>query len=475
MLIWFLTAPAEPKSSDEIPEHPADIKYSELNWEIPLGIGYRDTIEDRILLYTAYDKSLPLVNLKGYIDYGSLMEPQDKRGMASLYTRLLRNGGTETISPDSLDMLLEKYAIDISFSAGKDQINITGSFLSEYRQEALDLVARMLLNPGFDSKRFNKERDIMIQNTKHRFEEPSKVLGIGYRYYMYPNTVYSRLSTEKTLNNIRIKDLKEFHSKVMNTPFPVFAVSGDIDKKVIKDFFRDRISADLTSNSEPTEYPIIEVRKENPVRALIHKKTSQAYIKMGLATVQRPDKDYYPLSILNHILGGGGFTSRLTAKIRVKHGLAYSVYSSSGSDYTIPSTLSITLSTKTGSVNQAAYMVVQECKKLLEKGITEKELEDAKKSLIDELPSYFRDKGDIVETYAWNSLRNRSDDHYKVYPEIIRGLSKSDIMNAAEKYLKPEHFSIIVTGDTTGIMKAKPFQGFSIEYSDTISPKDLEE
>jgi zinc protease len=178
-------------------------------------------------------------------------------------------------------------------------------------------------------------------------------------------------------------------------------------------------------------------------------------VRIGIPLFKRPNDDYYPVSVLNQILGGGGFTSRLGTRIRSNEGLTYSIYSNCESNYTFPATWYIDYFTKNESFPKATHLVFEEVNKLVKDGVTQEELAAAKSMLTEELPSMFRSPFDIVSTYAMNEYNGRSPDHYKKYADEIRKISKEDIDTVAKKYLLSEKMVITAVGDTTALFHTK--------------------
>jgi zinc protease len=216
------------------------------------------------------------------------------------------------------------------------------------------------------------------------------------------------------------------------------------------------------NESPATKFPLIDVSPK--VKYLIvHKEISQAYVQIGLPFFKRPHRDYYSISIFNMILGGSSFTSRLGTTIRSDEGLTYSIYSHAQTNYIFPATFYINFFTKHSTVNKAISLTLKEVDKILKEGITKEEFKNAKKVLIESLPSMFRSKEDIVDTYAWNEYYNRSLDHFRVYPEKLKALKIKDIRGASKKHIDPDKFSFVIVGDTTELFGAEASEGFSLK------------
>lgn len=450
-----------------IPIHPSKLSYKKLNWEVPLGSPYRTDLSNGLRLYIAEDHSLPLVMMSGYFKTGSINDPSNKKGLGSFTVHLMRTGGTKDIPSDSLDALIEHFAMSISLSMSQTQLNFKARFLSQFIDTALYIVEQVLFHPAFEQKKIDKERDITIQNIEHRFDNPEPILSAAFNKVMYPEGPNSILSTEKSMRALSKDDLIAFHKSTVKTENLILAVSGDFKKKdMVKRL--EKIFPKASEKYSAPEFPNIDIKP--PVKFLIvQKKISQAYIRIGLPFFKRPHPDYYPMSVFNHILGGGGFTSRLTTAIRSDEGLTYSIRSYAGTNYIFPATFFIGFFTKHPTTNKAIAITLKEVDKILTDGITKKELESTKKVFIEGLPSSFRSMNDIVSTYSWNEYYNRSTDHYKVYPDKIKALKVKDINTAAKKHITPDKFTFVIVGDTTELFKSEKVDGFSLKEQKNLT------
>ncbi len=461
LIFLMLTTSGGMAKKAKLPKHPSKISYKKLDWEIPLGSPYRTTLSNGLRLYIAEDHSLPLVTVSGYFNTGSIKDPSGKEGLGGFAAYLMRTGGTKAIQSDTLDALIEHFAISVSLSLSNTQLVLKTQFLSQFIDTALYILDQILFHPTFEKEKIEKEREITIQSIKHRFDNPEPIIGAAYATNMYPRMANSRLSTETSMKAVTRDDLVAFHKEVFKTENVILAVSGDIDKKkFIKKL--ETIFPKALKDTVPFDFPPVAVKPA--VKFLIvHKEISQAYIRLGLPLFSRPHPDYYAMTIFNHVLGGGSFTARLVAKVRSDAGLTYSIYSSAGSNYIFPATFYINFFTNHPSVNKAIALTLKEVEKIVKEGITKEELDNAKKVMIDGLPSMFRSNDDIVDTYSWSEYYNRSEDHYRVYPDKIKALSQKDILKAARKYINPESFTFSVVGDTTQLFKAEESDGFSLK------------
>ncbi|MBD3239939.1 MAG: hypothetical protein GF331_05090 [Chitinivibrionales bacterium] len=454
-----------------LPPHPSKISFESLDWQVPLGTPYRHELDGGLVVYIAEDRSLPRVTLNAEIRYGSICDPAGKEGLGDMMARLMRTGGTELLTADSLDMLLDLHAINVSFAQHDSRLSMSASFLSEHLDTALTLIGQMLFEPAFEQSRVDEERDVFMERIRHRFDNPGPLAVAAHAKAMYAGEENSRLATEASLKSITRDDLVALHKRVLVRRNIIFGAAGDFDAGTLRSRI-DKLFPPMPADSTPVAFP--EIGFERPHRALVvHKPITQAYVRMSLPMFARPHPDYYPASVLNHVLGGGSFSSRLNQSVRSDAGLTYSIYSSVVSNYTYPGTFYIHFHTKTETTDDAIALVLAELRKIRESGITQEELTNAKSELIDQLPSMFRSQGDIVSHYTWNEYYGRSPDHYRVYAEKLQAITLDDVRGMARKYLDPDSLTFVVVSDTSVVFSDDAREKFSLrDLSPAVVPAD---
>jgi zinc protease len=446
--------------SKPLPEHPSGIKYNSLNWEVPLGNDHRTVLKNGLISYIATDKRLPIVHISGLVHYGSLLDPSGKEGISTLMSTLLRNGGTQKYSADTLDDIIDLCAMEFSFGASESQLSFSASFLEEYTDQAMDILGQIIYKPAFEQKRIERERTRLLESVRHQFDNPGPILKAAYSSNMYKGQKPAKLATEKSIKSITRDDLVALHKKVYRTNNFILAVSGDFNRdsmvtRLEKLFLKD------TTQTKSDQFPNIDIKNRSQC-FFIHKPLSQAYVRIGFPLFKRPSDDYYPVSLLNEILGGGGFISRLGTTVRSDAGLTYSIYSIAESNYRYPATLNIDFFTKNESFSKAMELTLKEIKSITGEKVKADELKNAQSALISELPSMFRSPFDIVSTYAWNEFYGRPDTQYKEYPDKLRAVSADQIHDAAKKYLDLSKITYTVVGDTAALLHQKS-DSFSLE------------
>jgi predicted Zn-dependent peptidase len=444
----------------KIPDSPSRLEFKPLDWKVPLGAPYRSVLPNGMTVYIAQDQTLPLVSVSGAIRYGNILDPKGKEGMCELLANIMRTGGTQKYQSDSLDALIDLYALSIKISASETRMQFSMSCLSQYLPIGLDVLTEILFHPAFEEKKVKKSVELFCEEIYHRFDNPSPILRAAYQKAMYDKGENSRLATIKSVQSITRGDLIALHQRAVRSENIVCAASG----KFQKDTMALRLSAMFPKSAKPspeTAFPVVTINA--PVKALIvNKKITQSYVQFGLPLFKRPDPDYYAVSVLNMILGGESFTSRLGTKIRSDEGLTYSIYSSAESNYFFPGTFFIEFFTKSETTCRAIALSLAEVEHIKKWGVTPEEIEHAKRILIDGFPSMFRSPQDIVENYCDNEYLKRPLDHFTAYPDKINAVTIGDVAAMAKKYLDPSAFTFVVVGDTAAIFKSDTIPGFSL-------------
>lgn len=459
VLLPVLAFGQQKRAGKTIPEHPSKLAYDSLIWEVPLGDPFRKELDNGAIVYVAKDSTLPLVKITAYIRYGALADPVGKEGLSSLYATMLRSGGTKKFPADTLEELLALLALNVGFSAGESQLTFSASFLSEYSDNAFTIIRELFFAPAFNQKKLDKERMIMIESLKHRFDNPGPTLSMAFDKQLYAQQPSSKMISEASLQHISQKDLFELHKGIFTPANIIFCISGSFDPDSMITRLSTLLAAPHPKVPGPPFPPVIINGKQRVV--MVHKPISQAYVRLGLPLFQRPHPDFYAMSLLNEILGGGGFTSRLGQKVRSDAGLTYSIYSTAESNYTYPGTFYINFFTKNESFSHAVSLTLDEVRTMIDSGVTKKELDDARSSLIGELPSMFRSADDIVRTYGWNEYYHRAPDHFRIYEQKLAAITREDLLRVARTYLNTDSMYITVVGDTTALLHQK-YNTFSL-------------
>jgi zinc protease len=333
-----------------------------------------------VVAWLVEDYAVPLVAMEYSFLGGAAQDPQGKAGAAALLAGLLDEGAGD-LDAEAFHRALDDHAIRLSFKAERDDFGGHLQTLSRHTAKAFELLALAVNAPRFDEAPLERVRGQVNAMLKRESKDPDAMAAQAWRRAAWPGHPYSRASRGELgeVDAVTREDLVALHQKLLARDTLKIAVVGAIDAASLGGYL-DAVFAGLPQKAALTPVPAIEVSGLGQ-RIVVDFDVPQANIRFGRPGVARRDPDYISAMVVNHILGGGSFTSRLFQEVREKRGLTYSVYSSLTTADSSPSLLGAT-STKNERAGEALAVIEAECHRLAAEGPTEDELDKAKKFII---------------------------------------------------------------------------------------------
>lgn len=444
--------------ASEIPTSYRDILFSDFKYVAPSPKDYRVRIDDGITGYIVSDRRLPLVNFSVYFEEPKVTEALKDEAASEIVGSLLRRGAGGGISAHALDDSLEFISAGVSSSVGTFLSSFGIDCLSKDFPAVLELSGKVLTAPGFDKEQLEILKANFVTAYERRYDTPSKVLSaLRSKVNYLPNPRLWDANAEE-YRNVSVDDVKRLAEGVYSSKRVVFALSGDVDRDsavvMLKKFFANWNVAPA-KNALPKPEPLSFVRK--PGTYVVDRDITQANIVMNQPFVRRPHPDYYPTAVASFILGGGSFSSRLMNRVRSDEGLAYSIYSSTGNDYRDTAMTTIALQTKVETVDFALKLIFEEVEKLAQEGPTDEELEQAKKSIVESLPSMFDSPESTASIFAKDELLGKSDEHYLDFVKEINSVTAEQVKAMVAKYFDRSKMTISIVAPVSKLDALKPF------------------
>ena len=316
----------------------------------------------------------------------------------------------------------------------------------------------MLTAPAFDKTQLEIVKANFVTAYERRYETPAKVLSALKSKVNYAPNPRLWDANAAEYKAVTAADVKRLAKGVFSSKRIVFALAGDVNRDsavtMLKRFFADWNVA-LPKTEKPKPEKLTFARK--PGVYVVDKDITQANITMNQPFVMRPHPDYYPTAVASFILGGGSFSSRLMNRVRSDEGHAYSVYSTVGNDYRDTAMTTIALQTKVETVDFALKLIFEEVEKLAKDGPSVEELEQAKKSLVESLPSLFDSPSSTASIFAKGELLGKSDDHYLDYVKKITAVTAEQVKEMIAKYFDRNKMTISIVGPVSMFESLKPF------------------
>ena len=408
-------------------------------------LGTRTVLDNDATLLVAERPGLPMVVLSMILKTGAAVDPQDKQGRANLTAALLTRG-TKSYSAQALAEELDFLGTSLSVDAGNDATTIGLTTLTKNLDRSFALLAEVILSPSFPQDEFERIRKEIEGRLHSNEEDPGWVAGKAFREHLYPQHPYGRLVSgqAETLARITPDDIRQFHATYYRPNNAIIAIAGEITQdrvgSLFASHFADWKAADLPDFSWP-DPPEREARQVN-----LDKEVTQANIMIGHSGIARSHPDYYAVLIMNHILGGGGFGSRLMDRIREEQGYAYSV----GSYFSArrhPGPFTVALQTKNESARQAIAETLDVIRHFREEGAAEEEVEAAKAYLTNSFPLRLISNSDVAGMLPVLEFYGLGLDYPDRYPDIIGSVTLEQVRAAAKQHLHPDQFLQVVVAD----------------------------
>lgn len=437
----------------------SNFKYPFIDWRVP-KVGRdveRLVLSNSMVVYLKEDHTLPLVSVQAVIRTGEVYETSNKYGVARLTGTVMRTGGTAKYSPDEFNKELEYMDAVLSSSISLESGDVDLELLSKYLPKGLELLSELLRRPSFDEKKLSLAKSQIKEEIRRRNDEPDQILRREFNKKLFGEHPYGWDYEWPVVSAINRQDLIDWHKKFVHPNNIIIGVSGDFKKTELlaelNKLFGDWQKGNIAFNKIPSVS-----NSPKPGVFVVPKEQNQTYIQIGHLGVNRNNPDRYAIEVMNWILGGGSFSSRITEKVRNDEGLAYSV----GSRYQLGTrdlgAFFAYCQTKVETTHKATDLILKEIEKIRSKSVTDAELKGAKDSIINRFLFEFTASEKIVSRLMMLEYNDMPKDFYEKYRERIQKITKDDILLAAKKHLRPNDFTFVLVGDTKGF--DKPFDSF---------------
>jgi predicted Zn-dependent peptidase len=449
----------------DIVDHPDKLKFKDLDYQPPKPDAYRHTLKCGATAYVAENPEVPTFDLTILVRTGSMYEPLEKAGLAGMTGYLMRNGGVEGMTASEIDERLAYLAGEISINIGGSRGTASLFCLSKDIDEGLGLLKKILRTPVYDQEVLDRYRADILSELEQRNASTSSIESREWQFLMYGDhpctTPYRR--TEQSVNSITREDMIAFHEKYFFPNNFIIAVSGDFKADEILAKLDDLLDGWPDQQLDLPEIPD-HILDPTPGVYLIKKEdVNQSRIRVGHISFKRDIPDLHAVLVMNDILGGGGFTSRIVRRVRSDEGLAYSVGSNFGRPVLYPGTFRAWFQTKHATAAFGTGLIVEEINRIRTEKCEAEIVENSIAGFVGKVVNPFTSKNAIVNTFADDDYTDRPDAYWQEYTNKMEAVTPEDVIAVAQKYLHPDKLVFLVVGDPEAV------QAGSDKHEDSFS------
>ena len=401
------------------------------------------------------DHANPVISVKLAVPGGAVTDPKGKAGLANMATSLLDEGAGDMDSQSFQEKLAQK-AIKLSFNASSDHVYGNLRTLTAHKDTAARLLSTALSEPRFDPEPVARIRSQILASIASKSTRPSWRANRALEQVLFGDHPYANAVTghPKTVKAITAGDLHRFAERRFARERLIVGVAGDITPEALK-IWLDKAFGTLpeTGGALPE---VSEAKVEGGgAQIVIEQNVPQSWVAFGQAGLKRDDPDYYAAKLVNYVLGGGSFASRLFEEVREKRGLVYSVYS-----YLNPLKHAATygggLGTSNARVGKAVSVVRAEWRRMAENGPTAEELADAKTHLTGSFPLKLSSTKKIASVLAAMQREGLGINYMDKREDLIESVTLKDAKRVARDLVAPENLAFVVVGQPEGFKANRP-------------------
>ena len=427
-------------------KHPSELTYPALKYEPPDPKAFRVVYAGGLRAYVQEDRDLPLFNITAIVNCGDLYVPKDKTGLGTVLGDQLIKGGTTSRDGSAIEERIDFLGGSLNFSVGERTSTLSLSVLTKDLDEGLALFFDVLRNPAFREEPLKLAKARFVEQLRQANDQPATVLSREYERLLYGDNAVTWQPAKATYEGVTAADLKAFHAKYFSPKNVILAVSGDFAKAALKAKI-DKMAAGWKGGA--VAFPAVPKAFPSPEPGVyfIQKAINQGYISLGHLGLEDTNPDYFAVQVMNFILGGGSFTSRITTKVRSDEGLSYNQGSRFTYRWGLPGTFSGYVQTKSSTVGYAISLILAEFDRIRKEPVSDAEMETALNYYLESFADNFQSAQATMMSFANLEMTGKPMDYFKTYRSKIQAVSKARVQEVATKYIQPDKMAIMIVGD----------------------------
>ncbi len=441
LALALAATPALAQAPKALGPRPERMKYAPLDFKPPKPADFRTTLSNGLVVYIAEDREIPWVNATLLTKHGPFLEPKDKLGVEGMTAAIMRSGGTTTMTETQINERMD-------FLAGT--VSATGlSIHTRHLEEGLKIWMDILQNPAFPENKLRRMKEQALQGIRNRNKQVQGVAARVFNELIYgKESPITQQPTETGANGITREDLVAWHQKYWGAQNAILVISGDFSRAdMLKKLEATLGTWKAGEKAVPVVPAVSQAAKAGVYMVQPEVVPNQGILRVGHLGLKQDDPDYPAVDLMNYILGGGSFSSRITKVVRADNGLAYTANSSFSGGLQFPGTFAAFCQTKNETVVFAAQLILDLIERMRAGEISEKDLQFAKTARVNAFPALFSTVQGNLSAFAQLELNNRPMDFYQTYLEKYQKVTLADLKRVAKTWLQPDKLVILVAGN----------------------------
>ncbi len=411
------------------------------------------------------DRRYPTINFRLSFKSGDINDPEGKTGLNSAMASMLSEG-TKEHSSKELAEEIERLGAHLSASASFDNTTVSASTLSMYSSEVIKLLAEVALTPTFPDQELELYKQNTIEGLKFQRSQPDFLADEQVSRIIYGDHPYSINSpTPKDIERLSKDELLEFHKKSFIPNNAIFFAVGDFDTAELTKQIEDEFGEWTSDEIQPPDFSEPPMRDKRTLTIVDRTGSTQSNIVLANLAIKRDAPDYFPVLMMNQILGAGA-SSRLFMNLREEKGYTYGAYSRVYAKR-LAGSFEATSEVRNSVTKDSLKEFFFELTRIREEKASEEELNDAKNYLTGVFPIRAETQGGLTSLIVSQVLFDLPEDYLETYRDNIRAVSLDEVQEAAKKHIKPNELAIVIVGDADEVYsQAKEFAE-TVEVFDT--------
>lgn len=428
------------------------------------------TLSNGIPVVVMEKHTVPLVQINLLIRAGSAFESQEKTGLASLTAAMLKEGAGGKSSLELADAI-DYLGASIGASADNQATRIYMNTPLSKLEDAFGLFADIALRPSFPANELERLRKERLTSLMQMHDQPTTIAAVAAAKLVFgENHPYGRgtMGNEKSIKGFTVDDLKGFYSQYYHAGNSAFIVVGDVKMPEIVAKLEKTFGTWQRGPAAATKIPTADQVRGRTIYLVDKPEAPQSVIRISKVGVDRMTKDYFPLTVMNTILGGS-FSSRLNMNLREKHGYTYGA----GSFFDMrlaPGPFTASSSVQTAVTDKALTEFMNELNAIMAK-VSDQELTRAKNYLALGYPGNFETVSQLAYQLGEMVFYGLPDEYFNTYIKNVMAVTKDDLQRVAKKYIDPDNLTIVIVGDRKSVQKG--LEGLKLGKLKTMKIEDV--